>query len=352
MSAPTIQIGNRTIGVGHPVYIIAEMSANHNRSFDEAVRIVEAAKAAGADAIKLQTYTADTITIDSNAPEFQIEGTVWHGRTLHDLYAEASTPWEWQPRLKEVADHLGLDLFSSPFDSSAVDFLEAMGVPAFKIASFENVDIGLLRRVARTGKPVIVSTGMAELAEIDEAVRALRSASVNGVALLHCVSAYPAPADAMNLRTIADLSERFSAPAGLSDHTLGIAVPVTATALGACIIEKHLTLSRSVPGPDSTFSLEPDEFRAMVDGVRQAEQSLGSVAYGINAADEATRKLRRSLFVVEQVRAGETFTERNVRSIRPAAGLHTRYLDSVIGQKAARDIARGTPLSWDLVDRG
>ncbi|HZW30746.1 MAG TPA: pseudaminic acid synthase [Isosphaeraceae bacterium] len=344
------EIGRRAIGPGRSVYVIAELSANHGQSFEQAVRLVRAAKEAGADAVKLQTYTADTITINSDRPEFRVGGgTLWDGRTLHDLYGEAYTPWEWQPKLKALADELGLDLFSTPFDPTAVEFLERMDVPAYKVASFELVDLPLIERIARTGKPMILSTGMATLAEIAEAVDAARRGGAVGLALLKCSSAYPAPPEAMNLRTIPHLAEAFGVPAGLSDHTLGIAVPVAAVALGACIIEKHFTLSRDEPGPDSAFSLEPAEFRAMVEGVHTAERALGAIHYGLSGQDEASRTFRRSLFVVEDVQAGEPFTERNVRSIRPGHGLPPKLLGEVLGRRAAQDLARGTPLHWGLI---
>jgi pseudaminic acid synthase len=345
----TIEIAGRRIGAGQPTYIIAEMSANHAQDFDQAVRIVEAARDAGADAIKLQTYTPDTLTIDCRNEHFRIEGTMWDGRVLHDLYREAQTPWEWQPRLKQVAEKMGLHLFSTPFDASAVDFLEDMGVPAHKIASFENVDLPLLRRAAATGKPIIMSTGMATLSEIDEAVTTIREAGGRQLCLLKCTSAYPAPPSEMNLRTIPHLADTFGIPVGLSDHTLDVGVPVAAVALGACVIEKHLTLSREMPGPDSGFSLEPREFREMVDAVRTAEAALGRVNYGVSERERKSRVFRRSLFVVEDVKAGEPLTLANVRSIRPGNGLHTRHLEDVVGRVAARDIARGTPLSWDLM---
>jgi len=346
-----IRINGRQIGLGEPTYTIAELSANHNHSFEQAVRLVETAKEVGADAVKLQTYTPDTLTIDCDNECFRIKGTAWDGRNLHDLYAEAYTPWEWQPKLKEVANELGLDLFSSPFDDTAVDFLERMDVPAYKIASFELVDTGLLQKVASTGKPVVLSTGMATFAEIEEAVATLRQAGCTQLALLKCNSAYPAPPEEMNLRTIPDMAARFGVPVGLSDHTLGIAVPVAAVALGACIVEKHFTLSRAVPGPDSAFSLEPQEFRAMVEAVRIAERALGEVGYEVTKRQVASRVFRRSLFVVADVKAGEVFTHKNVRSIRPGHGLAPKHLQEVLGRKAARDIARGTPLSQDMLDR-
>jgi N-acetylneuraminate synthase len=345
-----MDINGRRIGPGQPTYVVAEMSANHNQSFDQAVKIIEAARDAGADGVKLQTYTPDTLTIDCDNDYFQIgKGTIWEGRNLYQLYGEAFTPWEWKPKLKQIADELGIHLFSTPFDHSSVDFLEEMNVPAYKIASFEIVDLPLIRRIAQTGKPVIMSTGMATLAEIDEAVSTIRDAGNDQLALLKCTSAYPAPAEDMNLLTIPHLSHAFGIPAGLSDHTLGIAVPVAAVALGACIVEKHFTLSRSVSGPDSAFSLEPGEFKDMVEAIRTAEEALGSVHYGVGDHDRHSRIFRRSLFVVRDMNAGEKFTPDNVRSIRPGHGLHTRYLDHVINRYATQDIKRGTPLTWDLL---
>jgi N-acetylneuraminate synthase len=352
MNPPTdpFAIEGRAIGPDKPVYIIAEMSANHNQDFAQAVALVEAAAAAGADAIKLQTYTADTMTLNERTPLFHIgKGTIWEGRNLYDLYGEAFTPWEWQPKLKQIANDLGLDCFSTPFDFTAVDFLELMNVPAHKIASFEIVDLPLIRRVASTGKPAIISTGMATLAEIDEAVRAFREGGGKQLALLKCTSAYPSPATDMNLHTIPHLSAAFGVPTGLSDHTLGIAVPVAAVALGACIIEKHFTLSRATPGPDSAFSLEPHEFKAMVDSVRTTEQALGRVNYELLETEKPSRVFRRSLFVVADMKPGEIFSVENVRCIRPGYGLHPRHLDGVLGRKAAHAIARGTPVDWELI---
>lgn len=345
----TITIADRKIGAGHAAYVIAEMSANHGHEFEHAVRILEAAAAAGADAIKLQTYTADTLTIASTNEYFQIHGTQWSGRTLHDLYQDAYTPWEWHGRLKDVAERLGLHFFSTPFDPSAVEFLDQLGVPAFKIASFELIDIPLLREVARRGRPVIVSTGMATLDEIDEAVKTIREAGGQDLALLKCTSGYPADPGEMHLRTIPHLAATFDVPVGLSDHTLGSTVPVVAVSLGASIIEKHLTLSRAAGGADSSFSLEPPEFKAMIEAVRTAERALGDVHYGASPEESASRMFRRSLFVVESVRAGERFTHNNVRSIRPGHGLHPRHLDEVIGCAASRDIAAGTPMQWEFV---
>lgn len=352
VSSTHIRIQNRAIGPGQPAYIVAELSANHHQEFDRAARLIQAAKDAGADAIKLQTYTPDTITIRSERKEFRIGGgTVWDGRSLYELYAEAFTPWEWQPKLKAMANAAGLALFSSPFDETAVDFLEHMGVPAYKVASFELVDIPLIKKMARTGKPLIMATGMATLEEIEEALVTARQAGAGGIALLKCTSAYPAPAEEMNLRTIPELADRFVVPAGLSDHTLGIAAPVTAVALGACIIEKHLTLSRADEGPDSTFSLEPHEFKAMVDAVRFAEKALGAVEFGPTGPEQASRVFRRSLFAVADIKRGESFTEHNVRSIRPGHGLHTRHLLEVLGRSATCDIEKGTPLEWGLVGK-
>ena len=345
-----IQICDRMIGPGLPVYIIAELSANHHQDFGRAVRLIDAAKHAGADAIKLQTYTPDTITIRSDRSEFRIGGgTLWDGRSLHELYGEAFTPWDWQPKLKQAANDAGLALFSSPFDETAVDFLEGMDVPAYKVASFELVDIPLIQKMARTGKPLIMSTGMGSAEEIQEALAAARREGATEIALLKCTSAYPSPADDMNLRTIPELARKFDVPAGLSDHTMGIAVPVAAVAMGACIIEKHLTLSRADHGPDDAFSLEPDEFRSMVDAVRFAEKALGVAQFGPSESEQASLAFRRSLFVVKDVKTGETFTSKNVRSIRPAHGLHTRHLPVILGRRAVCDIERGTPLNWDLV---
>lgn len=345
-----IDINGRKIGLGFPAYIVAELSANHRQKLDEAIELIRVAKEAGADAVKLQTYTPDTMTIKCTAPEFLIGGgTPWDGKTLYDLYGEAYMPWEWQPKLKKVADDLGIDLFSTPYDKAAVDFLEEMGVTAYKVASFEIVDLPLIEYIASNGKPIIMSTGMATLAEIDEAIQAARRAGASQIALLKCTSAYPAPPEEMNLRAIPDLAETFGVPIGLSDHTLGIAVPIAAVALGACIVEKHFTLSRSIPSPDSAFSVEPQEFKAMVEAIRTAEKALGEVRYEVTGQEAKSRVFRRSLFVVKDMKAGETFTEENVRSIRPGYGLHPRYLKEVLERRAARDIKQGTPLSWELI---
>ena len=346
----SFSINGREIGREHRVYLVAEMSANHGQDFDRAVEILKAAKRSGADAIKLQTYTADTLTIDCSNEYFQIKSGPWAGRTLYDLYGEAFTPWEWQPLLMEAAHDLELDFFSTPFDRTAVEFLEEMNVPCYKVASFELVDLPLLKEIAGTGKPVIMSTGMASLGEIEEAVETLRGAGCTELAILKCSSAYPAQPDELNLATIPHLSEAFQVPVGLSDHTLDLGVPITAVALGACIIEKHFTLSRSDPGPDSAFSLEPHEFKAMAEAVRTAKQALGSVQYGISEREIQSRVFRRSLFVVKDIAAGEAFSHEHVRSIRPGNGLHTRHLGDILGRKACRDISAGTPVGWNLLE--
>lgn len=347
-----IHIRGRRIGPGEPAYIIAELSANHGQNFERARDLVHIAAKAGADALKLQTYTADTITLDSDKPWFRIEqgkGTLWDGRNLHSLYREAYTPWEWHAELKKEAENLGLALFSSPFDPTAADFLEGLDVPAYKIASFELVDLPLISYVASKGKPMIMSTGMATAEEIDDAVRAAREGGASEIALLRCNSGYPAPPEEMDLATIPDMARRWSVPIGLSDHTLGISAVVASVALGACIIEKHFTLSRAEPGPDSAFSLEPAEFKAMVASVRDAEKALGGVRYGPAHRERKSLQFRRSLFVVEDVKEGECFTMENVRSIRPANGIAPKHLGSILGKRATRDIERGTPLSWNLV---
>ena len=345
-----IEIEGRLIGPGAPVYVIAEMSANHGQDLAAAERIVRAAAEAGADAVKLQTYTPDTITIDSDAPDFRAgHGSLWEGTTLYRLYESAYTPWEWQSHLKRVADDVGIHCFSSPFDATAVDFLVSIGVPAFKIASFELVDIPLIRHVARTGRPLIMSTGMATEAEVDEAVATARAAGAEQIALLKASSAYPAPPASMNLRAIPMMAHRYGIPIGLSDHTVGPTAAIAAVALGACIVEKHITTSHDAPTADEAFSLDPTEFSQFVAAIRFAEQTLGDPVIAPTADEAESRRFRRSLYVVESVEAGEPFTERNVRSIRPAGGLHTRELDRVLGRRALHSIGRGTPLSWDLV---
>ncbi len=344
------EINKRLIAGDEPTYIIAEMSANHHQEIVLARELIHAMRESGADAVKLQTYTPDTMTIDCDTKHFRIgAGTLWEGRRLHELYAEAATPWEWHAELFELANALDMDCFSSPFDRSAVDFLETLNPPAYKIASFELVDIPLIEYVASQGRPMIMSTGMATLDEIGQAVEVVQRAGVP-LALLKCTSAYPAPPSEMNLRTIADLGKRFDVMTGLSDHTMGTAVPVAAVALGARIIEKHFTLSRNRPGPDSAFSLEPGEFRAMVDAVRVAEAALGRISYERTEREQASLAFRRSLFAVADIAAGDPFTNANVRVIRPGDGLPPRHLNEILGRQAARFIARGTPLSWELVE--
>lgn len=349
--SPTIQvtIGGRPIGPAHPPFLIAELSGNHGGDLGRALALVDAAKEAGADAVKLQTYTADTITIDHDGPGFRLAGGLWAGRTLHDLYREAHTPWEWHPALFERARDLGLLAFSSPFDETAVDLLESLDAPAFKIASFEIVDLPLIRRAARGGRPLVISTGLATLGEIAEAVEAADGAPV---VLLHCVSGYPTPYEDCNLRTIPHLAEAFGRPTGLSDHTHGIGVPVAATALGAAVIEKHLTLSRAEGGVDAAFSLEPAEFKAMADAVRAAWAAVGRVNYALEPSETGGRAYRRSLYVVADVPAGAEIDARSVRSIRPGFGLSPKHLPTVIGRRATRALRRGEPLAWDMLAPG
>ena len=331
-------------------YIIAEMSANHNQSLGTARELIHAMKDSGADAVKLQTYTAETMTIDCSSEDFQIaSGTLWDGERLFDLYERAHTPWEWHAELFELANKLGMDCFSTPFDRSAVDFLEQFDPPAHKIASFELVDIPLIEYVASKGRPIIMSTGMGSLEEVKEAVDVIKSAGTQLV-ILKCTSAYPAPPDAMNLATIPDLADRFDVFAGLSDHTLGIAVPVAAVAMGARVIEKHFTLSRRNPSPDSAFSLEPQEFKQMVEAVRVAEKAVGNVHYEEANNECSSRQFRRSLYVTANVKAGDELTEANVRSIRPSRGLPPKHLPRVLGMIFKRDLPAGTPLSWDAIE--
>lgn len=349
--APELRIGDRPVGEGHPTYVVAEVSGNHDGSLSRARKLVEAAAGAGADAVKLQTYTPDTMTLDADLDAFRIEGgTPWDDRALYDLYAEAQTPWEWHAELFDLAADHGMDAFSSAFDPTAVDFLEELDVPVFKIASFEIVDVPLLTYTAGKGRPMIVSTGMSTLDEIDEAVRTVRDHGDPPLALLWCNSSYPAIPEEMHLRTIPDMRERWDVPIGLSDHTLGSATAVAAVALGASIVEKHITLDRSGPGPDAAFSMEPDDFKRMVEDIRVTEGALGEVRYGPTEREEKSLVFRRSLFVVEDVAAGDELTEDNVRCIRPGTGLHPRHLPDVVGRRAARDIARGTPLAWELVE--
>lgn len=346
-----VQINSRPIGLGHRPYIIAEMSGNHNHSLERALEIVAAAAASGADAIKLQTYTADTITLDVDGPGFTINdpASLWHGRRLHDLYHEAHTPWEWHGPIMDHARKLGIDCFSSPFDASAVDFLEELGVPAYKIASFEAIDLPLIRTVARTGKPMIISTGMASVVEIGEALRAAREEGNHQVCILKCTSTYPASPANTNIRTIPNMRETFGCEVGLSDHTMGCGVAVAATALGAVVIEKHFTLARADGGVDSAFSLEPQELRMLREETERAWQSLGSVTYGGTEAEEGSRTFRRSLYVAEDMAQGEVFTPANLRSVRPGFGLEPRHYDVLLGKRVNRALRKGTPVSWDLI---
>lgn len=344
----SIQINNQLIGESQPVYIIAELSANHNGDFELARKMIRAAKDAGADAVKLQTYTADTITIKCESELFRIKGgTLWDGKCLYDLYKEASTPWQWQPLLKEFADSIGITLFSSPFDKTAVDFLEEMEVPAYKIASFEAVDIPLIEYIAAKKKPVIISTGICSEEEIHEAIETCHRAGNNDVILLKCTSSYPSPLEKMNLLNIPDMRLRFKVPVGLSDHTMTIETPVAAVALGASVIEKHFTLDRALGGADAGFSLNIQEFSQMVQAVRNTEKLLGTPSYDVPAN---SRKFARSLFVVKDIKKGETITEENVRSIRPADGLHPKYYHEILGRKVCQTLKRGQPLSWEFIE--
>ncbi len=342
-------IKDKRIGRDYLVFIIAEISANHLQKFDNAVKLIKAVKEAGADAIKLQTYTPDTITIDCDNEYFQIKHGLHANQTLYQLYKKAYTPWEWQPKLKKIADEEGLIFFSSVFDKTSVDFLEKIDVPAYKIASFEITDIPLIEYAVSKGKPMIMSTGIATLSDIEEAVNACKRMGNEQIALLKCVSAYPTPLEDVNLRTIPNLSDTFKTVVGLSDHTLGISVPIASVALGACIIEKHLTLDRKLGGPDAAFSLEPEEFKSMVKSVREVEKALGEVSYDLTEKMKKSREFSRSLFVVKDIKAGEVFTEENIRSIRPGYGLHPKYYDIVLGKKVKINIEKGTPLKWEVV---
>lgn len=344
------KIGDRILGEGEPVLIVAELSGNHLQDFDLAVSTVKKMKSAGADAVKLQTYTADTMTLESPKEFFKIQhGTLWDGKTLHSLYHEAHTPWEWQPKIKKLAEKLGLIFFSSPFDSSAVDFLETMEVPAYKVASFEITDIPLIELIASKGKPVFISTGIAEGDEIQEAVNACRRIGNDQIILLKCTSAYPSPIEELNLRTIPDLETRFGVMAGLSDHSLGVSVPAASVALGAKTIEKHFILDRKLGGPDAAFSLEPAEFRRMVDSVREVEKALGKINYELTDHAKKSRIFTRSLFVVEDMKAGESFTDKKIKSIRPFHGLPPKCLPELLHRRARRSIKKGTPLKWELI---
>lgn len=347
MDLPSIAIAGRRIAADAPPYVIAEMSANHNGRLETAKRLIEAAKENGADAVKLQTYRPDTITLDADTPDFQIKGGLWDGRTLYELYQEAHMPWEWHATLFEHARRVGITIFSSPFDATAVELLESLDAPAYKIASFEAVDLPLIRRVARTGKPMIISTGMADAQEIQEAVDAARARGCRELALLHCVSGYPAPAADYNLRTIPDMIERFGHVTGLSDHTLDNTTAIAAVALGAALVEKHFTLDRSGGGPDDSFSLEPADLAALCRGARTAWEALGRVDYGRKSSEIGNAQFRRSLYFVKALKAGDTITEDAVRSVRPGFGLPPKRLDDVLGQTLARDVAANTPLRED-----
>ena len=342
-------IGQRKIGDGNPAYLIAEMSANHAQDKSRALEIIHAAKEAGADCVKIQTYTADTITLNCRNSYFTLDGGTWNGENLHDLYGKAYTPWEWQPDLKAEADKIGIDFFSTPFDPTAVDFLEEMGVQFYKIASFEVVDIPLIKKTAATGKPIIMSVGMATLPEIEEAVQAVYSMGNYQLALLKCSSSYPAIPTHMNLKTIPDMKERFRLPVGLSDHSMGSIAAVTAVALGANIIEKHFCLGREIENPDSSFSMEPEEYRKMAEEIRQAERAMGKVSYELSEEETSSRNIRKSIFVSADIKKGERLTPENIRVVRPACGMEPKYYEKVLGKRAKEDIAFGTPLSWDQI---
>jgi N-acetylneuraminate synthase len=345
-----IKIDGRAIGPGHPPYVIAELSGNHNGQLERALRLVDAAKEAGADAVKIQTYTADTITIDDDGPDFTIKEGPWRGRRLYELYREAHTPWEWHPALFEYARKIGITCFSSPFDSTAIDLLEGLGAPAYKIASFELIDLPLIRYAAKARKPLIMSTGMASADEITDAVDAAKEGGASEIILLHCVSGYPTPAEEANLARISALAKAYSCPIGLSDHTLTIETAIAAVALGAVLIEKHFTMKREDGGPDAAFSLEPDEFAAMVQGARTAYSALGRAEYERAPSERGSTIFRRSLYAVKDIAKGEILTNSNVRSIRPGYGLPPKHLTELLGRRALRDISRGTPMSFDLVE--
>ena len=344
-----VSIAGRRIGPDFEPYVICELSGNHNGSLERAIQLLEAAAATGADAIKIQSYTPDTITIDHDGPGFRVEGGLWDGRTLYDLYGEAQTPFEWHEPLFRRARGLGVTLFSSPFDETAVDLLEELGAPAYKIASFEAVDLPLVAYAASKRKPMIISTGMANIEEIGDAVRTARENGCEEIVLLHCVSSYPAPDEQSNVRTVPDLAERFGVVSGLSDHTYGSAVAVASIALGGCVVEKHFTLRRADGGPDSAFSLEPDEFRTLVEDCKRAWRSLGKATYDLQGCESGSITFRRSLYVVRDVAAGEELTRENVRSIRPGHGLPPKHLPDVLGREAVRDLKRGEPLDWASV---
>lgn len=345
-----IKIGNRYVGEGEKTYIVAEVSANHLQDYDRAEAIIRAAAKAGADAVKLQTYTPDTITLDCDNEYFQItQGTIWDGTTLHKLYETAYTPWDWQPKLKKYAESLGLECFSSPFDATAVEFMQEMDMPAYKVASFEINDIPLIRKIARIGKPVIFATGIAYLEDIERALRVCREEGNEQIILLKCTSTYPSPYEDMNLKVIPNMAQIFDCVTGLSDHSMGSAVAVASVALGARMVEKHLTLARADGGPDAAFSMEPAEFQRMAEEIRIVEKAVGRVTYELTDKQIRSREDGRSLFAVKDIQAGEPFTEENVRSVRPAFGMHTMYYEEVLGKKARCDIAKGTPMDWKYI---
>jgi len=345
-----VTIEGRTIGPGHPPYIIAELSANHNGSLERAFATIEAVKQAGADAIKLQTYTPDTMTIDCDLPDFTVKGGLWDGYVLYDLYQWAHTPYEWHQALFEKARRVGLTVFSTPFDETAVDLLEALNTPAYKIASFEITDLPLIKRVAQTGKPMILSTGMANYQEIDEAISTARNNGCRELVVLHCISAYPAPAEQANLATIPQLAKAFDCVVGLSDHTLGTVVAIASVALGAQVIEKHVTLSRAERGPDSAFSLEPSELAQLCQDAKIAWQSIGAASYERQPAEDASVKFRRSVYFVKSLKAGDVITEQDIRRIRPGFGLPPKNYAQLLGKRVKVDITRGTATSWELID--
>ena len=344
-----IKIGRHIISNDSPTYMVAEMSANHNMDFNRAKAIIKAAKESGADAIKIQTYTPDTITIDSDMPAFRTNG-IWKGETLYELYKKAYTPWEWQEELRDYANELEIDFFSSPFDLTAVDFLEGLEVPAYKVASFEINDIPFIRKIARNQKPIIISTGIAHIEDIDLALRTCKEEKNDNVILLKCISSYPAPYENMNLNVIPNMQQTFDCVCGLSDHSMGTEIPVAAVALGARVIEKHFTLSRQDGGEDSLFSMEPQEFKEMVKQIRNVEKALGKVTYELNQSQLESRIYSRSLFVVKDIKQGEKFTEDNVKSIRPGIGMHTKHWNEVLGRTARCNIKKGTPMQWQYVD--
>lgn len=346
---PVININGREIGSNHPPYIIAELSANHNGNLDKALQTIDMAKAMGADAVKLQTYTADTMTIDCDNDDFQIHGGLWDGYNLYRLYQWAQTPYEWHKEIFDYARKIGITCFSTPFDETAVDLLEDLNAPAYKIASFEAIDLPLIRYVANTGKPMIISTGMANLEEITEAVETAKEEGCNNIVLLHCISGYPVPVDQSNLQTIPDLASRFNIITGLSDHTLGTTVSIASIALGARVIEKHVTLSREDKGPDSEFSLEPNELKALCSEAKIVWDALGTANYKIKPIEEENTKFRRSIYVVEDMKAGDIFTTKQVRRIRPGFGLSPKYYDEIINKMASCDLSRGTALKWNHV---